>query len=246
MGVPVDLKMALKPKMTTYVVEYYVLCVYHYCVCQKSFRLKNCLVSQEKGQARKNTGLRVRRSPFLWRCRCLNVLLPVGLQGNTRPFQPTCLQLGQKAFLVLALKLHEPTCGSTAPLYICNRNGFEMDGFPSGEKQQPLLFFSFNLLLVIPASLIGKQESSECPAVEYEVVAKSDSWDDALNSVEMFSVKYKLCHGTPVLQYFPSVPREHHSALLDSSQGSKTWPSSSGLSASGSPWTSPVPSSFPS
>ena len=29
--------------------------VYHYCVCQTSFRLKNCVVSQ-KGQARKNTG----------------------------------------------------------------------------------------------------------------------------------------------------------------------------------------------
>lgn len=34
----------------------WVLCdVYHYCVCQTTFRLKNCVVSQ-KGRARKNTG----------------------------------------------------------------------------------------------------------------------------------------------------------------------------------------------
>lgn len=139
MGVSVALKMALKPKMTTYMVEYSVLCVYHYCVCQKSFRLKNCLVPQEKRQARKNTGLRVRGSSFLSRCCCLNVLLPGGLQENTRPFQPTCLQLGQKASLVLALKLHEPTRGNTALLCIYNINGFEVDGFHSGEKQTVLV-----------------------------------------------------------------------------------------------------------
>ena len=65
--------------------------------------------------------------------------LTSSLQGNTRPFQPACLQLDQNACLVLALKLHEPTCGSTATLYVYKRNGCEMDSFPGGEKQTILV-----------------------------------------------------------------------------------------------------------
>lgn len=61
--------MALKPKMATYVDKYYIMYIYHCCVCQKPFRLKICLMSQIKGQPGKNPGLRVRRPPFLsWFC----------------------------------------------------------------------------------------------------------------------------------------------------------------------------------
>lgn len=122
--------------MTPYIVAYYVIRVSLLCVCRKSFRLKNWLESQ-KGQARKNTG--PRSGDLLSWCCCLSVLLPLGLQGNTRPFQPACLQLDQNACLVLAVKLREPTCGSTAALCVYNRNGREVDSFPCGEKQTILV-----------------------------------------------------------------------------------------------------------
>lgn len=109
-------------------VEYYVICLSLLCMSD-AFQTKELKVGSRKGGAREEYCNRVRRSPF---CHGAAAQCPAAAlvckEHRWAPSSPL-FTVNQNTSLVLAVKLHEPMCGSTAPLYVYNRNGLEMDSF---------------------------------------------------------------------------------------------------------------------
>lgn len=160
-------------------------------VRNKAFQTKNCLIG-------KNTGLRVRRLPFLslftvLQCTVHHQVCKEKRAWHVRPSFPLFTGPGDSWCSGMT-----PRIGAPPLLY--NRNGLEMLAFFLLETS---LFLSFSLLLVSPALISEKSMNVQ----QWNTRLLLSIMVEIIQFIILKCSFYRLYHDAPPCQYFPCVPR---------------------------------------